>query len=438
MQEPEKPVKVKGKDQIKYDADMAKRLQVEIDEEVRLEIEREEEASNAALIEEWDAIEARIDADAQLAKRLQAEEREQMSVEERARLLMEFIAARKKFFAAKRAEEQRNKPPTKAEQRKKLCTYMKHMAGYKDKDFKGKSFDAIKQMFEKAYKQVNDFVPMDTESSRKKAVSKKRAGERPSKESAKRQKIKDNAEKEELKSCLEIVPGDDSAVNIESLATKYPIIFSAMLDDFNRQDVLDLYRGDGLEVVDGNANNESKEISQEDKKKSRAPKNQDSRNRETTRRTMPVEKTTSNALVSQCDGFGSSSSDTESLERNLKKAKKERDDLKLTIEKFENSSKNLSKLLDSQICDKFKSGMGYDSQVFDSQVKDRYKSSEGYHAVPPPYTRNFVPPKPDLVLADKDEYVFSESVTSVPANATSKVKTSESKPKSVSEPLIED
>ncbi|GJZ94260.1 reverse transcriptase domain-containing protein [Tanacetum coccineum] len=36
----------------------------------------------------------------------------------------------------------------------------------------------------------------------------------------------------------------------------------------------------------------------------RAPKHQDNRNRETTRRTVPVEETTSNALVSQCDGFG--------------------------------------------------------------------------------------------------------------------------------------
>ncbi|GJT31895.1 hypothetical protein Tco_0922314 [Tanacetum coccineum] len=64
MQEPEKPVKVKGKDQIEYDADVAQRLQAELDEEARLEREREEEASNAALIEEWDSIEARIDADA--------------------------------------------------------------------------------------------------------------------------------------------------------------------------------------------------------------------------------------------------------------------------------------------------------------------------------------------------------------------------------------
>ncbi|GJW07516.1 putative ribonuclease H-like domain-containing protein [Tanacetum coccineum] len=74
MQEPEKPVKAKGKDQIEYDANMAKRLQAELDEEVRLE--REKEASNAALIEELDTIKARIYADAQLAKRLQAEERE--------------------------------------------------------------------------------------------------------------------------------------------------------------------------------------------------------------------------------------------------------------------------------------------------------------------------------------------------------------------------
>ncbi|GJU81452.1 hypothetical protein Tco_1283817 [Tanacetum coccineum] len=75
MQEPEKLVKVKGKDQIEYDVDMAKRLQAELDEEVRLEREREEEASNAGLIEEWDTIKARIDADAQLAERLSRRER---------------------------------------------------------------------------------------------------------------------------------------------------------------------------------------------------------------------------------------------------------------------------------------------------------------------------------------------------------------------------
>ncbi|GJU38949.1 reverse transcriptase domain-containing protein [Tanacetum coccineum] len=200
----------------------------------------------------------------------------------------------------------------------------------------------------------------------------------------------------------------------------------------------------------------------------RAPKYQDNRNRETTKRTVPVEETTSNALVSQCDGFGydwsdqaeegptnfalmaytssgsssSSSSDSEvstcskaclksyetlkehydnltkdfnksqlnvgaykaglesvearldvykkneavfeedikilkldimlrdnaltELRKKFEKAEKERDDLKITLEKFENSSKNLRKMLDSQVSNKSKTGVGYESQVFDS------------------------------------------------------------------------
>nr|GEY70625.1 ribonuclease H-like domain-containing protein [Tanacetum cinerariifolium] len=76
--------------------------------------------------------------------------------------------------------------------------------------------------------------------------------------------------------------------------------------------------------------------------------------------------------------------------------------------------------------------------MLDSQVNDMNKSCVGYYAVPPPYTRNFIPPKPDLILADVDEYVVSKSVTSVPAVAINEAKTSESKPKSVSKPLIED
>nr|GFC30589.1 hypothetical protein [Tanacetum cinerariifolium] len=81
---------------------------------------------------------------------------------------------------------------------------------------------------------------------------------------------------------------------------------------------------------------------------------------------------------------------------------------------------------------------GFDSQVFDNQVNDKYKTREGYHAVPPTYTGNFMPHKPDLILADMDEYVVSESVTSVSAVATNEAKTSKSKPKSVSELIIDD
>ncbi|GJS81439.1 putative ribonuclease H-like domain-containing protein [Tanacetum coccineum] len=78
------------------------------------------------------------------------------------------------------------------------------------------------------------------------------------------------------------------------------------------------------------------------------------------------------------------------------------------------------------------------SSSSDSEVNEKYKTSEGYHVVPPPYIGNFMPPKSDLVLADEDEYVFSESVTSIPDIVTSEAKTSVSKPNYVSEPLIED
>ncbi|GJV32787.1 retrovirus-related pol polyprotein from transposon TNT 1-94 [Tanacetum coccineum] len=44
------------------------------------------------------------------------------------------------------------------------------------------------------------------------------------------------------------------------------------------------------------------------------------------------------------------------LRKKFEKAEKERDDLKLTLEKFGNSSKNLSKPLEIQVSDKFKTG----------------------------------------------------------------------------------
>ncbi|GKE19843.1 hypothetical protein Tco_1431355, partial [Tanacetum coccineum] len=71
-------------------------------EQAELEKERvaQEEASRAANIEELDRIQAMIDVDEQLAARLQAEEQEQFSSEEKSRMLVELIAKRKKFFVA--------------------------------------------------------------------------------------------------------------------------------------------------------------------------------------------------------------------------------------------------------------------------------------------------------------------------------------------------
>ncbi|GJU04384.1 retrovirus-related pol polyprotein from transposon TNT 1-94 [Tanacetum coccineum] len=83
------------------------------------QIRRDEETeANIVLLETWDDIQAKIDADHQLAERLQAQEQEELSVEEKATLFQQPLEKRRKHFAAKRAEEKRNKPLTKAQQRK--------------------------------------------------------------------------------------------------------------------------------------------------------------------------------------------------------------------------------------------------------------------------------------------------------------------------------
>nr|GEW49984.1 hypothetical protein [Tanacetum cinerariifolium] len=151
-----------------------------------------------------------------------------------------FIA--RNYFATKRAKEIRNKPPTKAQQKNLMCTYMKNMEGFKQKDFNRKSFDDIKKMFDKVYKRVNTFVDVNTsnvEESLKKTQAKvtkgssKKAGQELEQESTKKQKLVEQDQAKvadddtaELKRCLEIVPKDDDDVAIEAtpLSSKSPTI----------------------------------------------------------------------------------------------------------------------------------------------------------------------------------------------------------------------
>ncbi|GJR54742.1 ribonuclease H-like domain-containing protein [Tanacetum coccineum] len=149
----------------------------------------------------------------------------------------------------------------------------------------------------------------------------------------------------------------------------------------------------------------------------RALKNQENRNRENTRRVVPVETTTSNALMS-CDGSGydwsdqieegptnfalmaySSTSSNSELRRKLDLAQKQKDEIELTLEKLENLSR-----------------------------------------------RNFMPPKPDLSFSGLEEFVnepiVREPTFKQPIVETSKAKASADKPKVVRKnngaPIIED
>ncbi|GJS78099.1 ribonuclease H-like domain-containing protein [Tanacetum coccineum] len=239
----------------------------------------------------------------------------------------------------------------------------------------------------------------------------------------------------------------------------------------------------------------------------RAPRNQDNKNKESSRRSMPVETSTSTALVS-CDGLGgydwsdqaeegpnyalmafsSSNSDSEvsndsiclksclktieslksqndQLLKDLKKSElmvlgyktglkfveeklevykanesiylqdikglkfeihlgeitirelrkkleivqKEKDGIQLNVDKFKHASKSLNKLIECQIVDNCKKGLGY----------------ENYNAVLPPYTANFMPLTLDLSFTGLDEFVNK------PVVENSKAMSSEEEPKVV-------
>ncbi|GJX31578.1 ribonuclease H-like domain-containing protein [Tanacetum coccineum] len=208
----------------------------------------------------------------------------------------------------------------------------------------------------------------------------------------------------------------------------------------------------------------------------RAPRNQDNKIKESSRRSVPMEISTSTALVS-CDGLGgydwsdqaeegpnyalmafsSSNSDSEvsndsiclkSVEEKLKVykanesiylqdikglkfeihlgeitirefrkkleiAQKEKDGIQLNVDKFEHASKSLNKLIECQIVDNCKKGLGY----------------ENYNAVPPPYIGNFMPPTPDLSFTSLDEFVNE------PVVKKCKAMSSEEEPKKGDKPV---
>ncbi|GKC05478.1 hypothetical protein Tco_0997088, partial [Tanacetum coccineum] len=146
---------------------------------------------------------AMIDADYQMAQQLQAKEQERLSIKEKLKLFVQLLEKRKKHFAALRAQEKRNKPPTKTQKRNTMSTYLKNMAGYKHTQLKNKSFEEIQMLFEKEMKRVNTFVDMDTElvkgsetraegSETRAKGSSKRAGEDLQQESIKKQKVDDD------------------------------------------------------------------------------------------------------------------------------------------------------------------------------------------------------------------------------------------------------
>ncbi|GJY37514.1 hypothetical protein Tco_0422892 [Tanacetum coccineum] len=78
----------------------AVRLQEELDEEERQRMARVHEAAQSFTEEEWENIRARVEADEELSKRLQAEERNKYSEVDQEKMLVDLINWKKKYFAA--------------------------------------------------------------------------------------------------------------------------------------------------------------------------------------------------------------------------------------------------------------------------------------------------------------------------------------------------
>ncbi|GJS68627.1 hypothetical protein Tco_0683192 [Tanacetum coccineum] len=112
---------------------------------------------------------------------LKKSQEEKAAQEEASRTaIMEMIdevqaAAQRKFKAAQRAVEIRSRPPTKAQLRNLMMTYLKNMGGYKHSQLKAKTFEEIQGMYERQKKKIDDFKPMDSDDVVK--DNKKAAGE---------------------------------------------------------------------------------------------------------------------------------------------------------------------------------------------------------------------------------------------------------------------
>nr|GFA61112.1 hypothetical protein [Tanacetum cinerariifolium] len=135
----------------------------------------------------WYDVQAKIKAGYQLAQRLQSEEQEQLTDAEKPKLFMEFLEKRRKFFAAKRVEDKRNRPPSKAQQRSLIS---------------------------------------------------KRKGDELEQDRSKKLQVEDDKESEELKKCLEIIPNDRDGVTINAT----PLSYNKLLKNFDREDLEVLWR----------------------------------------------------------------------------------------------------------------------------------------------------------------------------------------------------
>ncbi|GKB56614.1 hypothetical protein Tco_0912800 [Tanacetum coccineum] len=96
--------------------------------------------------------------------------------------------------------------------------------------------------------------------------------------------------------------------------------------------------------------------------------------------------------------------DVTRLTNQLEQTLKEKEDLKA---KLEHGSKSFNNVFDSR-----------SSDGDDNQTNDRFKKDNGYHVVPPPLTRNYMPPLANLSIAGLDDFVYRPTTNKTSASVS--------------------
>ncbi|GKE32216.1 hypothetical protein Tco_1451538, partial [Tanacetum coccineum] len=144
-------------------------------------------------IEEWDEIQARVEADEEFAQRLQSQEREMYSEAKKARLLVELINKKTAWKGSyqcyqykddiqarveadeefvQRLQSKEREMYSEAEKARLLVELINERKRYFNigshtlKQLKSYSFDDIKNLFEITMRRVHTFVPIESESER--------------------------------------------------------------------------------------------------------------------------------------------------------------------------------------------------------------------------------------------------------------------------------
>ncbi|GJU63602.1 hypothetical protein Tco_1245437 [Tanacetum coccineum] len=211
----------------------------EVARKVAAEWEEEEERKRLAGLER---LQAELEDYEMIAAEVQRTERENFTEEQKAKFLVETIAAQRRFRAEQQAALRRSKPPTIPQLRNQMMKYIRNVGGKAYRNLKNKSYEEIKDIYEKVKRFNDKFVAIgsteDEQAIKEMNVkaeepSKKRKGTiRKMKSSRIIKKRKIQKSDDELKNFLKVVDFEgDSAQDVEvmeqrSLISRFSIVQS--------------------------------------------------------------------------------------------------------------------------------------------------------------------------------------------------------------------